>query len=77
MRDGSGFLAHLHSAMVLDGDHGRVMIESRSVAYTVNFVTDRIRQEPRIDLTQEPSPVRTGTKITLAPISPTRGTLYI
>jgi hypothetical protein len=41
------------------------MTESRSVAYTVNFVTDRIRQEPRIDLTQEPSPVRAGTKITV------------
>lgn len=50
----------------LDGDHGTVIIESRSIAYTINFVTHRVRQEPRIDLTQEVSSVQIGTRITVA-----------
>ena len=50
----------------LDSDHdGRVIIESRSVAYTINFIVDRIRQEPRIELTQEPSSVKIGTRVTV------------
>jgi len=52
-------------ASPLDGDHGRVIIESRSITYTINFVTDRVRQEPRIDLTQEVSSVQIGTRITV------------
>jgi DNA topoisomerase VI subunit B len=48
-----------------NGD-GTVTIESRGIAHTVNFVTDRIRQEPRIELTQAESSQKIGTKIAVA-----------
>jgi DNA topoisomerase VI subunit B len=51
----------------LDSDSGcAVIIESRGFAHTVKFVIDRIRQEPRIELTQAESSQVIGTKIALA-----------
>jgi DNA topoisomerase VI subunit B len=51
---------------VLGDGRGTVTIESRSVAHTVMFTVDRIRQEPRIELTQEPCSLANGTKIAVA-----------
>jgi DNA topoisomerase VI subunit B len=50
----------------LDGERGETVIESRGIAHEIAFSIDRIRQEPKIIRTREDSPVKTGTKITVA-----------
>lgn len=56
---------------VLDGEHGRVDIETGGKRYAIEFRVDRIRQEPVIDLQEESSDVRIGTVVrVLWPDSP-------
>jgi DNA topoisomerase VI subunit B len=50
---------------VLDGEQGRVEIETRGVRYVIDFGVDRIRQEPTIELRREPADRTIGTAITL------------
>src|SRR4051812_38912095 len=49
----------------LDGEAGRVVIESRGTRHEITFSIDRIAQEPRAEHRRLPSPVRTGTAVTL------------
>jgi DNA-binding transcriptional regulator YdaS (Cro superfamily) len=44
---------------------GRTIIEAHAVAHCIEFGVDHIKQEPRITRTASPSPVTTGTRITV------------
>jgi DNA topoisomerase VI subunit B len=44
---------------------GRTIIEAHGVAHCIEFSVDHIKQEPRITRTTSPSPVTTGTRITV------------
>jgi DNA topoisomerase VI subunit B len=46
---------------VLDGERGRVEIETGGICHAIEFRVDRIRQEPVIERTETPSDVRIGT----------------
>lgn len=48
---------------VLDGMVGETVIEARGLRHRIRFTVDGIRQEPRIDHTEEPSNVTIGTAI--------------
>lgn len=48
---------------VLDGELGSIQIEAGGVRHAIKFRGDRIRQEPVIDLVQQPSDVRNGTVV--------------
>jgi len=50
---------------VLDGERGRVAIESQGIRHDITFAIDRIAQEPRIEHHREPSLVKTGTIVRL------------
>lgn len=50
----------------LDGHIGETRIESRGVTHQIVFAADRIRQEPRLDRTLGPSPVKTGASVTIS-----------
>src|SRR3954471_21240285 len=60
---GNALKTVLAMPFVLDGEQGRVEIETGGIRHTIDFRVDRIRQEPVIDLVQEPSDVRTGTAV--------------
>jgi hypothetical protein len=49
----------------LDGEAGRVVIESCGVRHEITFSVDRIAQEPRAEHHRSPSPIKTGTAVTL------------
>jgi DNA topoisomerase VI subunit B len=49
----------------LDGEAGRVVIESRGIRHEITFSVDRIAQEPRAEHRCSPSPIKTGTAVTL------------
>jgi DNA topoisomerase VI subunit B len=49
----------------LDGEAGRVVIESCGVRHEIAFSVDRIAQEPRALHRRSPSPIKTGTAVTL------------
>jgi DNA topoisomerase VI subunit B len=49
----------------LDGDRGRILIESRGVAHEIEFTVDPIRQEPRIAHARDASLVKTGARVTV------------
>src|SRR3954451_15194205 len=49
----------------LDGEAGHVVIESQGTRHEIAFGIDRIAQEPRAEHRRLPSPVRTGTVVTL------------
>ena len=51
---------------VLDGERGRVEIETGGIRHQIEFKVDRIRQEPVIGRTETPSDVRTGTIVRVA-----------
>ncbi len=44
---------------------GRTVIESRGTAHTILFSVDHVSNEPRITHTTAPSPITTGTRITI------------
>jgi DNA topoisomerase VI subunit B len=50
---------------VLDGEQGRVEIESQGIRHTIDTRVDRIRQEPVIEHRQPTSNVKTGTVLTV------------
>jgi DNA topoisomerase VI subunit B len=50
---------------VLDGKARRVTIEAHGIAHQIAFRTDPIRREPVIEHAEEPSLVRTGTRVTV------------
>lgn len=63
---GNALKTILAMGYALDGGAvGETIIESRSVAHRITFEADPIRQEPKITHIQEPSEVKTGTKITV------------
>src|SRR4051812_13897532 len=77
---GNALKTILAMPFVLDGDHGRVEIETGGIRHDIEFRVDRIRQAPVLDRTQTPSAVRNGTVVrVLWPVSafarssPTRG----
>lgn len=45
------------------GEHGRVIVEAGRVRHDINVRVDRIKGEPDITVTQEPSSVKTGTSV--------------
>jgi DNA topoisomerase VI subunit B len=49
----------------LDGEAGQVVIESCGVRHEIAFSVDRIAQEPRALHRSSPSPIKTGTAVTL------------
>ena len=50
---------------VLDGNAGRVEIESLGVHHKILFAIDRIAQEPKAEIVREPSLVKNGTIVRL------------
>jgi hypothetical protein len=49
----------------LGQQQGEVLIESHGVAHRIVFAVDPVRQTPAVNHAQEPSEVKTGTKITV------------
>ena len=49
----------------VDGERGETVIESRAVKHRIVFSVDKIWQEPRIEHSQEPSLVTSGTRVTV------------
>src|SRR4051794_5090903 len=60
---GNALKTILAMPFVLDGERGRVEIETGGTKYILDFRVDRIRQEPVTNRTQVPSDVRTGTVV--------------
>jgi DNA topoisomerase VI subunit B len=60
---GNALKALVAMPFVLDGDRGRVDIESRGVRHQITMWTDRIRQMPVLDPDRVPVPALPGTKI--------------
>jgi DNA topoisomerase VI subunit B len=54
----------------LDGASGTTTIEARGVRHLIKFSVDNLRQTPRVDRSEEPSNVKTGTSITVHLASP-------
>jgi DNA topoisomerase VI subunit B len=50
----------------LDGNNGEIVIEARGVAHMITFAVDQLRQVPVIDHVTLPSPIKNGTRITVA-----------
>ena len=54
-------------AFALDGTKGETtLIESRGVAHSISFQVDQVRQEPKVEYFQQPSPVKIGTRVTVS-----------
>jgi len=62
---GNALKTILAMGFALDGRLGETQIESRGMAHQITFKVDQIRQEPKLDRAQGPSPVRSGTRITV------------
>jgi DNA topoisomerase VI subunit B len=62
---GNALKTVLAMPFALDGEAGRVVIESQGIRHEIAFGIDRIAQEPRAEHRRLPSPVRTGTAVTL------------
>src|SRR3954453_5749701 len=62
---GNALKTVLAMPFALDGEVGHVVIESRGTRHEIAFGIDRIAQEPRAEHRRLPSPVRTGTAVTL------------
>ena len=61
---GNALKTVLAMPFALDGEAGRVVIESQGTRHEIAFGIDRIAQEPRAEHRRSPSPVRTGTVVT-------------
>lgn len=53
------------AVFVIDGEHGRCMVEAHGQQHDISVRLDQIRQQPRITHTVGVSAVKTGTAITL------------
>src|SRR3954464_7196456 len=62
---GNALKTVLAMPFALDGEAGRVVIESRGTRHEIAFSIDHIAQEPRAEHRRLPSPVKTGTVVTL------------
>ena len=62
---GNALKTVLAMPFALDGEAGRVVIESQGIRHEIAFGIDRIAQEPRAEHRRSPSPVRTGTVVTV------------
>src|SRR3954451_5304602 len=62
---GNALKTVLAMPFALDGEAGRVVIESQGTRHEIAFGIDRIAQEPRAGHRRMPSPVRTGTVVAL------------
>jgi DNA topoisomerase VI subunit B len=67
---GNALKTILPMGYVLDEQHGenaigKTVIEVDGVAHHIAFTVDHIKQEPKIEHTTKPSPVVTGTKVTV------------
>jgi DNA topoisomerase VI subunit B len=67
---GNALKTILPMAYVLDERHGeeatgRTVIEAHGIAHHIAFAVDHIRQEPKIGHTTKPSPIKTGTRVTI------------
>ena len=62
---GNALKTLLAMPFALDGAQGSTLIEARGAAHHITFAVDRIRQEPKIERANGPSPVTNGTRITL------------
>jgi DNA topoisomerase VI subunit B len=60
---GNALKTILAMGFALTGEHGETLIESQGLAQRIVFAADRIRQEPRIVRTTEPSLVKSGTSV--------------
>jgi DNA topoisomerase VI subunit B len=62
---GNALKTVLAMPFALDGEAGRVVIESQGIRHEIAFGVDRIAQEPRAEHRRSPSPVRTGAVVTV------------
>ncbi len=62
---GNALKTVLAMPFALDGEAGRVVIESQGIRHEIAFGVDRIAQEPRAEHRCSPSPVRTGAVVTV------------
>src|SRR3954447_11539484 len=62
---GNALKTVLAMPFALDGETGHVVIESQGTRHEIAFGIDRIAQEPRAEHRRLPSPVRTGTIVTV------------
>jgi DNA topoisomerase VI subunit B len=63
---GNALKTLLAMPFALDGERGETLIEAGGAMHRIAFAVDRIRQEPKIERANGPSPVNIGTRITLA-----------
>ena len=50
---------------VLDGERGRVLIDTQGIRHEIVFGVDVLRQQPAIEYTTNPGLVRTGTSVAI------------
>jgi histidine kinase/DNA gyrase B/HSP90-like ATPase len=62
---GNALKTLLAMPFALDGAAGSTVIEAQGAAHRITFAVDHIRQEPKITRANGPSPVNTGTRVTL------------
>jgi hypothetical protein len=62
---GNGLKTIVAMGFALDGACGTTIIESHGAAHVIAFELDAVRREPKITPEFKPSPVRTGTRITV------------
>ena len=62
---GNALKTILRMPFALDGEAGRVTIESQGVRHEIAFGIDHIAQEPRAEHRRSPSPVKIGTVVAL------------
>jgi DNA topoisomerase VI subunit B len=62
---GNALKTVLAMPFALDGNVGRVVIESHEIAHEIQFRVDQVRQAPKLTHTCSASPVRIGTRVTV------------
>lgn len=62
-RQGNGMKTLIAMGYVIDGNLGETVIEARGIAHRIQFRTDAIRQEPRVNCHRGPSTVKNGTRV--------------
>jgi DNA topoisomerase VI subunit B len=63
---GNALKTILAMPFALDGGRGETVIQSAGQVHRIVFAVDRIRQEPRIDRANGPSPIKNGTSVTVS-----------